>query len=431
MDRIGLPAPLAWGLVAVMVFLIGDGVEGTWITNFLHTDEGYSLAAAGLVLTLYGVVVAVSAFLSGVLTDAIGVRLVMFLGAASFVVFDLLFILVALPVGSYSLLVVIYALRGLGYPLFAYGYLTWIMRSAASDRQSTSSGWFWFAFSVGLQILGSYVASFFLPLIGGIGTLWIGLVLAAVGATVGLLLIRDDSGAVVREKKPIMKTVFGGFGIIWRRPKVGLSGLIKVINLTGPSALYVVYLPYLVGTIGMDETHAILVFTFFGIFAVLGNLFWGYMGDIIGWQRTVRWFACLLSAAGMLYLYLVPLAVGPNFWVIVGGTVITGIGVSGYVPLIPLTVAHAPASETGAALSIVNFGSGLAAFVGPALATALITVFGTGGVMYTMAAIYLVGWALASFISLPNHAKTAKGPLEKSLDVEAAEAVIPPLADAQ
>jgi predicted MFS family arabinose efflux permease len=405
-DRIGFPVPLAWGLLAVMVFLVGDGIETTWITNYLHTTEGYSVAAAGLVVTFYGIVVAIGAFLSGALADAIGPRLVMFLGAASFVVFDLLFILVALPLKNYPLLVVVYGLRGLGYPLFAYGFLTWVMQTTDPEHRSSAAGWFWFAFSVGIQILGSYAASLFLPLIGNIGTLWIGLGLAVVGAAIALLLIPRSAAAAPTERKTIGSSLFSGMSIAWRRPKVGLGGILKVINLSGPYALQVFYLPYLIGQIGMTESRAILVFTFFGIFAVLGNLFWGYMGDVIGWQNSVRWFATLLCCAGLLYLYLVPLAVGPNFWVIVGGTVLMGAGVSAFVPLTPLMVAHAP-GETGAALSIVNFGSGLAAFVGPALVSVLFSALGVSGVVYAIAALYLVGFVLASFISLPGGARKA------------------------
>ena len=62
-------------------------------------------------------------------------------------------------------------MRGFGYPMFAYGFLTWTMMVTPPARQSSVSGWFWFAFSLGMQLLGSYLSSLFLPAIGHIPTL--------------------------------------------------------------------------------------------------------------------------------------------------------------------------------------------------------------------------------------------------------------------
>lgn len=419
MNRIGFPGELTAGLIGVMVFLVGDGIESTWLTNYLHTTQGYSVGQAGLLLTFYGIVVAIGAFLSGALSSAIGPRRVMMLGAATFVVFDLLFILVGLSSHDFALLSIVYALRGLGYPLFAYGFLTWVMRRSTSAHQSSAAGWFWFAFSVGLQILGSYISSFFLPSAGAIGTLWVGFALAVIGALMALLFIRaDDHEQGTTERKPVAASLVDGFSIIWRRPKVGLGGLVKVINLAGPSALLVFYVPYLVGVIHMDETHAILEFTFFGIFAVLGNLFWGYMGDLIGWRNSMQWFGTVLCGVAFLYLYFVPQIVGPNFWVICFGTLIIGAGVSAFVPLTPLMIAFAP-SESGAALSIVNLGAGLAAFVGPAIAAILIGPIGYGGVMITIAALYAVAFIIMLFLRLPGNTRTAPAIAELVIAPEA------------
>ncbi|MCW1071449.1 MFS transporter, partial [Streptococcus anginosus] len=88
----------------------------------------------------------------------------------SFLIFDALFITVAIASHSLPLLMVIYGLRGFGYPMFAYGFLTWVMMVTPAARQSSASGWFWFAFSLGMQLLGSYLSSFFVPAIGHTAT---------------------------------------------------------------------------------------------------------------------------------------------------------------------------------------------------------------------------------------------------------------------
>lgn len=406
LDRIGFPRGLGWGLLAVVVFLIGDGIELTWLTNFLNTVQHYTVQQSGFVVTAYGVIVAIGAFLSGALTDAIGPRRVMLLGLISFVVFDVLFITVGLTAHSYPLLLIFYALRGFGYPLFGYGLLTWMMYVAKPGKQASTAGWFWFAFSLGAQILGSYVSSLVLPTAGAFPTLYIGLGSVLVGGIGGLLLIRQKfvpSGA--GQRGAIVKALGQGLSISWRIPKVGLGGLVKVINLSGVLAFSVFYVPYLVGTIKLSLAEAILVFTVLGVFAVIGNLAWGFIGDAIGWRVTVQWFATTLCFIAVLYLYYVPQLVGPNFGLIAIGAVIFGAGLSAFVPVTALMSALAP-GETGSALSIVNFGSGLAAFVGPAIASVLIAPLGLGGVVWVLAALYAVAFVIMFFVRLPGDAKT-------------------------
>ena len=69
-----------------------------WITNYLSSDAvGFSVPQASTIITSYGVVVALAAFLSGALCDALGCRKVMLIGLISFLIFDALFIPWACP----------------------------------------------------------------------------------------------------------------------------------------------------------------------------------------------------------------------------------------------------------------------------------------------------------------------------------------------
>ncbi len=43
LHRIGFPADLTLGFLAIVVFVIGDGIEAVWIIDYLHHDIGYSV----------------------------------------------------------------------------------------------------------------------------------------------------------------------------------------------------------------------------------------------------------------------------------------------------------------------------------------------------------------------------------------------------
>src|SRR6185437_472050 len=108
--------------------------------------------------------------------------------------------------GSLFLLLLTYGLRGLGYPLFAFGFLVWITVAAPKRRLGSAMGWFWFAFTGGLPTLGSVVASFFVPRVGPYATLWISLILVILGGGILLLGVREKIGTkrlVPEQEKPL------------------------------------------------------------------------------------------------------------------------------------------------------------------------------------------------------------------------------------
>lgn len=408
-QKSGFPTDLALGFLAVVIFVIGDGIEAVWITSFLSTPAvGLTVAQASLTVTSYGIVVAVAAFLSGALCDALGSRRVMAIGLGSFLVFDALFILVGIPSGSLPLLMLVYGLRGFGYPMFAYGFLTWVMMVTPPQRQSSASGWFWFAFSLGMQLLGSYLSSLLLPAIGHVPTLWAGWALAAIGGTAGMLFLLRHPSSAVTQGKSIAASVGSAVSVLWRYPKVSIGGVVKVINLAGQYGMQAFYVVYLNKVFGMPESQAILEFSIFGLVAIIGDVFWGVMGDRIGWRNTIQWAATPICAASLVYMYVIPIVAGPNFLLIALGTAAIGIGLSAHVPTTPLLTAHAH-GETGNALAILNLGAGLGAFVGPAVVTLLLgdesTAAGYLWVALGLAGLYVVSFALCFALKLPGNAK--------------------------
>src|SRR3954469_24765363 len=124
--------------------MIGDGVESGFLSPYL-TSPGISQPRVAVIFTAYGVTAAVAAWLSGALSDLWGPRRVMALGLAIWVVFEVPFLLLGVGPGNYPLILATYALRGFGYPLFAFGFLVWITVATPRRRLGTAMGSFWFA----------------------------------------------------------------------------------------------------------------------------------------------------------------------------------------------------------------------------------------------------------------------------------------------
>ena len=78
-DKIGLPRPLAWAYLGILIFMMGDGIEQGWLSPYL-IGRGLSLEQSAGLFTMYGVTIAISAWFSGVLAEAYGVKRTMFAG---------------------------------------------------------------------------------------------------------------------------------------------------------------------------------------------------------------------------------------------------------------------------------------------------------------------------------------------------------------
>lgn len=70
-DRMGIPRPLLWGFVGLLLFMIGDGVEAGYLAPYLE-GQGHSSTRVALLFTVYGVAVSISSWLSGPLSDLWG-----------------------------------------------------------------------------------------------------------------------------------------------------------------------------------------------------------------------------------------------------------------------------------------------------------------------------------------------------------------------
>ncbi len=194
--RQGIVPNLRWGFVALTLFMIGDGIEAGFLSPYLD-EHGFGPGQSSLLWGVYGFVVAIAAWLSGALAEAFGPRRVMLTGFAIWVVFELAF-LVALAQSDFTFMLISFGLRGLGYPLFSFGFLVWVATDTPESGTGKVVGWYWFFSMLGLGVIGSYYAGPVIPLIGEFATLASSLVFIGVGGIVLVLLVRASGAGTGR-----------------------------------------------------------------------------------------------------------------------------------------------------------------------------------------------------------------------------------------
>lgn len=402
-DRMGIPRPLVWGFVGLLLFMIGDGVESGYIAPYLASHGAHTETNAAVIISVYGLIVTIGSWLSGAFSDVWGPRRVMIIGAILWVVLEILFLAVALPSQNFTLMLVIYGLRGIGYPFFAYGFLVWILAASPANRLGSAVGWFYFAFTGGLPTLGSLLASGTQPLIGEYLTFWVSLVLVVIGAIVSLIGLSKARGGT-RLAAPEVTTgrsMFNSIAIAFKSPRVGIGCLIRIVN-TAPQFGLFVFFP----TVFADDLHfgtagwLRLVFVL-GAANIFANLFFGVLSDRLGWHRTLRWAGCFASAVAVLCFYFLPQAVGHHYWVAVLCAAFFGVTLAGFTPISVLMSLMAP-GQKGNSIAVLNLGAGAATFVGPAIVAIFLVPLGAGGVTIVFAALYVLAGIAVRWLRVPE-----------------------------
>ncbi|RSM66967.1 MFS transporter [Amycolatopsis sp. WAC 01376] len=424
LNRWGLPAPLFLGYAGLLLFMIGDGVESGFIAPFMADNGAGTEIKASYVITVYGVAVMLASWLSGALSDLWGPRRVMMIGLAIWLVFDVLFLAVAVSGENYPLMLVFYGLRGFGYPMFAFGFLVWITAVAPVARLGAAVGWFYFAFTGGLPTLGALVASFTNPVLGQYGTLWVSVVLLALGGLLAIFGVRQRTGytrLAPPDVKPVQSLV-SSVSIAWKKPRVGVGMLVRVIN-TAPEFGMLVFFPTIfIEGIGFGESRWLLLVSVIYGTNIFFNLIFGVLSDRIGWRTTIFWFGAIGCAISILLLYFVPVAMGAEYyWLALLVGALYGATLAGFVPISALLPSLAPENK-GGAMALLNLGAGAAAFVGPAIVSLFLGPLGAAGVVIVFAALYLVAAVMVRYLKLPE--ETAKAIEEDQSLQEVGEKVV-------
>ncbi|MGW7517299.1 MFS transporter [Streptomyces sp. NPDC054796] len=423
LDRIGLPKPLLFGYIGVLLFMIGDGVESGFIAPYMADHGAGTDVRAGYVITAYGIAVMLASWFSGALAQVWGPRKVMWVGLVIWAVFDVLYLVVALGAENYPMMLVLYGIRGFGYPLFAFGFLVWITDTAPTARLGTAVGWFYFAFTGGLPTLGSLWSSLTIPAFGEMGTLWSALGLILIGGAFSLVGARKRAGGdrLAPPEVTTGQSLFNSVSIVWTHPRVLVGCLVRVIN-TAPEFGMLVYLPRIFSDdvgFGTDKWLQLLAIIY-GT-NIFFNLIFGALSDKIGWRTTIATFGALGCAISVTVLYFVPTWLGPDYyWVAVLAGMLYGATLAGFVPISALIPSMAPENK-GGSMALLNLGAGGATFVGPAIASLFFPLVGAGGVTLIFMGLYLLALVLTLFLKLPG-----EGAGKPSGDGSPAKTVAPP-----
>ena len=401
-DKLGMHPQLAIGYLGLLLFMIGDGVESGFLSPYL-LDLHFSEGKIALVFTVYGVAAALAAWLSGVLSDLLGPRKVMWAGFIIWLVLEIPFLTLGLGHHNYAVILVCYMIRGLGYPLFAFGFLVWVTAVTPRRFLATSVGWFWFARTGGLPTLGSLFASYSVPRYGPYRTLWYSVVFVALGGLITLIGINEPSGSkpLRTSKEHPVRVLLSGISIIWKVPKVGLGGIVAVVTTTSEFG-FLLFLPiFYIHTVGFTLPQWLQILTVMFATNIFFNLFWGWIGDKVGWRAVITIVGACGCAAAALGLYYVPHVFGANYAFVMLAGMAYGATLAGFVPLGAIMATLAPDSR-GAALSVFNLGSGISIWLGPAIAGVFLPRIGVGGVIWIFAGVYLIAGCIGFLLKIPN-----------------------------
>ncbi|PPL01508.1 MFS transporter [Parapedobacter indicus] len=396
-DRLGLPKPLAWGYLGIIIFMMGDGVEQGWLSPYL-LEHGMSIQQSALLFTVYGITIAISSWFSGVLAEGYGPRKAMGMGLLLYIIGTIGFVGLGMAKLDYPVMLVTYAIRGFGYPLFAYSFLVWITYRTPKDRLGRAVGWFWFVFTGGLNVFGAYYSSWAIDFMGYQNTLWSSIFWVLVGAFFALVLNKDrfiPSGDAGSKTKELLK----GLTIVREEPKVFLGGLVRVINTTAQFA-FPVFLPIYMATHGFSTKEWLQIWGTIFTSNIAFNLIFGFVGDRLGWRTTIMWFGGVGCGLTTLLFFYSPVWFGGDFWAVLFSGVLWGGLLAGYVPLSAL-VPSLVKKDKGAAMAILNLGAGLPVFVGPAIVGGLIGIIGDEGVIWVLSGLYFLSALLTRFITMP------------------------------
>jgi len=395
--RLGIPRSLFWGFAGLLVFMIGDGVELGYLAPYLGANAIDENRIAVL-FTVYGVTVAIGSWCAGALSNIWGPRRVMWLGAAIWVVFEVVFLSLGVGRMSYPMMIVGYTLRGFGYPLFAYGFLVWIVAATPARKLGMAMGWFWVAYAAGLPTLGSLVASFTVPRIGALATFWLSLLLVAAGALLALLCVKDATGAkrlAPPDEKPLA-SLAGSISIMWKEPKTSLGAVVRTFNTASMFGFFVVLPGFFMDVIGFTLEEWLRLVTVIFVSNIAGNLISSRLANRIGLRNTVIWMGAVGSAISTPLFFYMPQLFPGNFYVAGLFGALYGMTLGGFVPLSALMPLLVPRNRA-AALSVLSLGAGASTWVGPAIVAIFSASLGVAGIVWIFAGLY----ALSAGLMIP------------------------------
>lgn len=410
----GMPLNLMWGYIAIALFMTGDGFELAFLSKYI-TDLGFTEKQSSFAFTVYGLAAALSAWVSGVLAEIITPRKAMIYGFIMWCVFHVLLLVFGLGAKNYSLIVLFYGIRGFAYPLFLYSFIVMIVQNVKSTQISPSMGWFWTTYSVGIGVFGSFIPSFTIPAFGEMGTLWLALVFCAVGGLVAIFMLRNVNsesrmhGLSTKEK---FSELSHAVTLLISNRNILFSSWVRIINTLSLFGFAVIMPMMYTKELGFSTSQWLQIWTVFFATTLVSNVFWGIVGEKLGWIKVVRWFGCIGMALSSLSFYYIPQWYNKIAPASVGGqagtmefmvswipAILLGWFVAAFVPMTAIFTTLEPKRQ-GAAISVYNLSAGLSNFAAPAIATVLLPWFSFIGVVYAYTALYLFAFVVTHWIKV-------------------------------
>lgn len=414
LDRIGIPHPLRWGFLGVLIFMTGNGTESNFISPHIGAVLGSPEGTVATIIAMYGVAGIIGSYLSGALADLWGPRRVMLIGAVVWVLFEALF-LVALAADSLPMVFLTYFLRGFGFPFFAFGFLVWVNITTPTERNGKAVGWFYVMFTGGLPTLGSLFAIGMIPAFGGgtggeTGAMIASIVLVVLGFAIAWFGVTEPRGRrrIAPEEETTAQVLTAGLRLSLRQPKILMGFLVRLINTAPEFGMFVILPAVIADDLGWGQARWLTMTVFVYATNILVNAVFGAIGDRWGWQRTVQWFGVFGSAVGLLawwyVAHAVPAGSAWGFWVSVAAGCVFGCLLAGFVPMGAIMPALAP-EHKGAAMAMYTTAAGGAQFLGYGV-VALVLALGLGnvGVVWAFVLLYAAAFVMVWFLKVPRDA---------------------------
>ncbi|KPD02238.1 MFS transporter [Moellerella wisconsensis] len=400
---LGLPKNLFWGFIAIAIFMSGDGFEMAFLSKHI-TDIGFTPTQSAMVFTVYGLAAAIAAWASGVVAEIITPQKAMLIGFLLWIVMHTLFMAFGLGMHNYTLMLLFYGIRGLAYPLFIYSFMMMLVQVIPRNHLAAATGWFWAMYSVGIGVIGSYLPSLTIPALGEIGTLWMAIGWVAVGGMIAYFSLRNipvDRSKVNLPLEEKLTELSRAITILFTNRNIFMASIIRIINTISLFGFAIIMPLLFVDRLGFTISEWLQIWAVFFFTTIFTNIFWGIVGEHIGWIRQVRWFGCLGMAVSSLLFYYLPLHYGHNFAIALIPAILLGVFVAAFVPMTAVFPSIEP-HHKGAAVSIYNLSAGLSNFAAPAIASLVLPFFDIEGVVWAYTLLYIFAGILTFFIKVPQ-----------------------------
>jgi MFS family permease len=228
-------------------------------------------------------------------------------------------------------------------------------------------------------------------------------VLVFIGGLIAMIGIREQEG-----RKPLAKggqnallVLFSSLSIAWTNPKVGLGGIVAAITTTSEFGFLVCLPIFFIHTVGFSLQQWLQILSAMFATNVICNLIWGVIADRIGWRITITFAGACGCALTTLGLYYVPHIFGANYLLVTLAGMAYGAALAGFVPIAAIMATLAPESR-GAAMSIMNLGSGMSIWLGPAIVGLFLPHFGIVAVIWVFAILYFISAIISFTLKLPH-----------------------------